>query len=112
MPTLRSYVTVLGPPERVRMVEEVFDCNRVPVKETLPVPSLVSLPGILDARPVTRSCYWLDLDVVTDEQRERLFQYAMRTFGMSRKLCEQEWDLGFPILAEETVFGTSARDFL
>jgi hypothetical protein len=100
-----SEVTITDP-ERVADFERVFGSATVPVKERLPVPTMLSLP--IGPKP----CYMLDLDALTNEQRERLLDYATERFGMTRDEAERELPHGFPILAESCIFVTDGRDFL
>lgn len=92
--------------ERIPDFERVFGSATVPVLERLPIPQVTKLP-IGEHR-----CYQLDIAALTDEQRERLIEFAIERYGMTREECEAELPHGFPIVADSCVFVTDGMDFL
>jgi len=86
--------SISGPPERLAYFDRVFGSATVPVKQLFAVPFMADLPGI-----GKQAVYELDLDAITPEQRERLIEYGIERFSMSRADCERELETqGFPIL--------------
>lgn len=84
-------------PERKAFWEGIFGGDTVPIESILPI--CVSVPGRSHV-----SAYMLDLDVITDEQRERLIQGLAQKFGLDEAFVESEIDRqGVPILCEHVM---------
>jgi hypothetical protein len=79
----------------------IFPAARVPIKSIFP--SIADLPGHPGAR-----VYFLDLDVITDEQREKLIEMIAGLFSLSEEAVRSDFDRGIPILADDT--SVSSRD--
>lgn len=91
-------------PERQAFWREVFGGDVVPIKSF--VPELVHLPGFTEPQVV----YMLALNVITDEQRERLVQGIARNFGVPVEYVADHLDeQGVPILASGVVISSSDR---
>lgn len=102
----RTEVTVVKPPERVREFEEVFGSATVPVRGWI-IPHRASLP-------IGRREVWeLDLDAITDEQRERLIAHLAAKFGADEAHVRAHLrDEGVAILADDCVVSSDGMDFL
>ena len=102
----RTQVTVVKPPERVQEFIDVFGSATVPVRGWI-IPHTGNLP--IGKRDV----FELDLEAITDEQRERLIEHLTRKFneppGVVRQYLDQE---GVAILAEDCVVSSDGLDFL
>jgi hypothetical protein len=84
-------------PERKAIWEAILGTATVHVKS--PIPSRANLPG----HPNTLS-YELDLDFLTEEQRQRLIAYVAARFGFSESEVAANLDSeGMPILASDCV---------
>lgn len=89
-------VTVMG--ERGEEFTEVFGTNTVQV--LLPFPHMVTLDGMEGEQSV----YMLDVDALTDEQRDRLVVHLARKFASSEiEISRFLNNEGLPILAADTV---------
>lgn len=90
-------VIVIDPPDRVEAFRKIFGRNSVCVQS--PIPSMVRLPGGAEAL-----AYLLDLDMITDEQEDRLVAHLARTNNQKEKDVRDDLrnDGGLPILAEGT----------
>ncbi len=87
-------VTVTG--ERAKDFIEVFGSPTVPVQ--LPAPHKAYLPGLLDQQLV----YMLDLNEITDEQRQRLIAFIAQRFKLSYEDVARDLEAhGVPILASD-----------
>jgi hypothetical protein len=81
--------------ERGRAWAEVFGTTRVHVRS--PLPEWVTLPERGAAL-----VFFLDLALLSTEQRERLIEYLAQKFGLAVSEVATEIDkAGVPILAEE-----------
>ena len=78
----------------------VFPGARVPIKSMLT--QKVNVPGHLNA-----DAYMLDLDVITDDQREGLITVISARFQIPIDEVRSELRQGVPILAEGVMVGTS-----
>jgi len=78
---------------------EVFPGGVVPIKSILTLK--VNVPGHLNV-----DAYMLDLDAITDEQREGLISVISRRFNISYADVKKDIDRGVPILAEGVIVRT------
>ena len=89
-------VTVEG--ERGKEFEGIFGTRTVHVESPLPV--MVHLEG----KPEAELAYFLDLDLLTNEQRQNLIQHLAGKFGTTYESVDAAVDYyGLPIRANETV---------
>lgn len=86
---------------RAESWREVFGSYEIPLQS--PVPVLASAPGIEEGL-----FYQLDLQALTQAQRERLIGYIVKKFGVEKQEVVETLDtVGCPILDEDvtiTVF--------
>jgi len=82
--------------ERYNNFMAVYGTNII--KVISPFPELVSLPD--SKEPVL--AYFLDLDLITETQRENLICHISEKFQQSRKVVEDNLEkIGMPILAKD-----------
>jgi hypothetical protein len=95
MNTIDKWVTTatIHDQERRRLWSQVFPGATFPIKSILT--SKANLPGLPNA-----DVYMLDLEAITDEQREGLIMVIANTFCLPIDEVRSEIDLGVPILAE------------
>ena len=80
--------------ERKKDFEKVFGTNTVSVKS--PIPTRIKIPS-----GETKLAYFLDLNSITPEQREKLIVNICEKFDQSRKFVEENLEqMGVPILKE------------
>ena len=79
----------------------IFPGAVVPIKSILP--ARADLPGHPGA-----SVYFLDLDVISDEQREKLIKMISGLFSLSVEEVRDDLPRGVPILADDTT--VASRD--
>lgn len=79
--------------DRRALWESIFPGAVVPIKSILT--SKVNLPGLSNV-----AVYMLDLEAISDEQREGLIQAIANRFGYPVEEVRAEIDLGVPVLAE------------
>lgn len=72
----------------------IFPGAVVPIKSILP--SKADLPGHPQA-----DVYFLDLDAISDEQREKLIEMISGLFSLSADEVRSDLGLGVPILADD-----------
>ena len=92
--------------ERRRAVwGSIFPDAVLPIKFILP--SRVDLPGHPGAL-----AYFLDLDAISDEQREKLINSIADLFSQSVEEVRSDLDRGVPILADDTSVATTDQGML
>lgn len=74
---------------------KIFPGARMPILSI--VPSQADLPGQPGAR-----VYMLDLNAITDEQRDQLVHGLAEHFGIDPEEVRQELGMGVPILTDDT----------
>ena len=84
--------------DRAKEWESILGTTTVYVKS--PFPTLAKLPGRGEAL-----IYELDLDLITDEQRERLVAHLAAKFDVPLAVVQAKLDLGVPILADDCTVG-------
>ena len=89
-------VTVTNP-ERAAEWEKILGTATLPVKSPIPTPVL--LPTVGKAR-----IYELDLDLITDEQRQNLIVHIAQKFSLDPRDVEQGLEEhGVPLLADDCI---------
>lgn len=89
----KDFVVSVSDPERAKFFQEVFGRTEVCVKS--PVPTLAGLPGFDEPQPV----FFLDLELITPEERERLIQHISQRWNIpSQEVAAQLDEHGVPIL--------------
>jgi hypothetical protein len=95
----KDFTAILNPndenADRVAEWKEILGSDRVHIKS--PIPTRGHLPGRGEAWT-----YELDLDLLTDDQRERLVQHLAEKFGYTAEEVKQALPRhGVPILADD-----------
>ena len=107
MNTIGKWVTTAtihdGP--RRYLWSEVFPGAVIPIKSI--IPSKAHLPGHPNA-----DVYMLDLDAITDDQREGLIRVLSVHFDIPIDEVRSEINLGVPILAESVSASTTDQGFV
>ena len=95
MNTKNNWMTIakIHDEDRRALWESIFPDAVVPIQSILT--SKASLPGLPNA-----NVYMLDLEAISDEQREGLIQAIANRFGYPVEEVRAEIDLGVPVLAE------------
>ncbi len=78
----------------------IFPDARVPIKSIIPFKA--DLPGHLRA-----DVYMLDLDAISDEQREKLIDAIVQLFGLSAEDVRSDLVRGVPILADNVIVSST-----
>ena len=93
----KDFTATITNPARAAEWEALLGATTVYIKSPLPIPA--SLPGHPPA-----TIYELDLDLITDEQRQRLIQHFHLKFGVPKDTIMQTLDeMGVSILAADCV---------
>jgi hypothetical protein len=91
----RDFQVHIEEPERAKEWQEVLETTTVTVQS--PIPRKAVLPGIGEAL-----VYLLDLDSLTDAQRERLSEHISQKFQIPREEVAARLDReGVPLLARD-----------
>jgi len=92
---------------RKKQFLEIFGTDTLPIKHYLPMTITVR------ETKEERDAYFLDLEKITKEQRDKLENYLSNKSGMNKEEVKNELDsIGFPILAEGTVVGIPLAFFI
>jgi len=83
----------------------IFPDAIVPIKSMLT--QRVNVPGFPRA-----NAYMLDLDAISDEQREGVIKMLARHFDVSIEMVRSELDQGVPILADGVVVSSSDQGIM
>ena len=89
--------TIRKDSERAKDWEKILGPGIRTVHLISPIPERANLPGHKDA-----SIYYLDLDLLTTQQRDCLVQHISNKFGISEEEVKQQLlNHGVPILADD-----------
>lgn len=90
-----TYIGTILDPKRAALAIEVMGQPSMPLTDNQPFMALLPKIG-------SRAVFLVDVEALTDEQRERLIEQQRRIFGVSREEAENELDCrGFPLLAQD-----------
>ena len=95
-------VKILDGPRRA-LYAEIFAEAVLPIKTVFT--RKADLPGKLNA-----DVYFLDIDVISDEQRKKLITVLAKRWEIPLDEMEQELDKGVPILADGVIVMTGGID--
>jgi hypothetical protein len=90
---------------RVAVWGSIFPGAVVPIKSILP--SRADLPGHPDAL-----VYFLDLNAITDEQRQKLIEALAALFGLTEDEVRNDLPRGVPILADDVIVSSTDQGLL
>lgn len=90
----KDFEVIIYDEERKKNFIEVFGTNTVKVKS--PIPQLIKKPDGEEAL-----AYFLDLDLITKKEREKLIKHISEKFNQSIDFVRESLDkMGLPILKE------------
>jgi len=90
----KDFEVIISDEERKKDFIKVFGTNIIKVKS--PVPT-----GILKPNGEKASAYFLDLDLITKKEREKLIKHLSEKFNQSIDFVRENLDkMGLPILQE------------
>lgn len=100
-------VAIATNPDSVSMWRRVFGINEAPITSVVPQPAYIPGKG-------EELVYWLDMEAISEDQRERLVQVIAKKFNVAEFVVMQELEeTGLPILAEHVVtITTSNREII
>lgn len=90
-------------PKRRELWIQIFPYATVPILSIIPVKVSVPDFGECDA-------YMLDLDVISDEQREGVIRIIAKRFNIPIEEVRAEIDQGVPIIADDVKISISVED--